>query len=71
MKLFIGKRRPINVASFKDASEAYSAIRARGLERPTGEYLMSKGDRIDWETGDWSPGWDWKKREAARQEQPK
>ena len=34
-------------------------IRNRGLERPVGAYLMSRGNRIDWETGDWSPGWDW------------
>jgi len=48
------------------ARELETAIRARGLPRPEGSYLMTAGDRIDWETGAWSPGWDWKKREAER-----
>lgn len=39
-------------------------IHKRGLERPTGTYLMSIGDRIDWETGTWSPGWNYKKAAA-------
>jgi hypothetical protein len=42
------------------------AMRERGLARPTGQYLMSDNDRIDWETGDWSPGWAWKKAAAHR-----
>lgn len=37
------------------------AIRDRGLDRPTGVYLMTDNDRIDWETGEWSPGWTYKK----------
>lgn len=41
-------------------------MRNCGLDRPTGQYLMTAGDRIDWETGEWSPGWDWKKAKAAR-----
>ena len=41
-------------------------IRSRGIERPTGTYLLSTGSRIEWETGDWSPGWDWKKAAAER-----
>ena len=36
-------------------------IHRRGLERPDGQYLMSKNDRIDWGTGQWSPGWNYKK----------
>ena len=36
-------------------------IRDRGIERPTGQYLLSENDRIDWETGAWSAGWYWKK----------
>lgn len=43
------------------AREIEKLIRDRGLERPTGVYLLSAGDRIDWETGDWSPGWQWKR----------
>ena len=46
------------------ARQLEAVIRERGLERPTGEYLMAAGDRIDWDTGEWSPGWDWKKRQA-------
>lgn len=48
------------------ARQIESAIRSRGLPRPTGEYLMAMGDRIDWETGEWSQGWDWKKRQAEQ-----
>ena len=44
-------------------------IRDRGLDRPTGEYLMTDNDRIDWETGDWSPGWQWKKAKALPEKQ--
>ncbi len=40
-------------------------MRKRGLPRPTGEYLLSKGERIDWETGEWSRGWDYKKAKAS------
>lgn len=39
------------------AREIEVAIRNRGIARPTGNYLMTDDDRIDWETGDWSPGW--------------
>jgi hypothetical protein len=41
-------------------------IRNRSLDRPTGNYLMTDNDRIDWETGEWSPGWQWKKAAAAK-----
>ena len=55
-----------NAAPLKPkARELEQAIRARGLERPGGTYLLSKGDRINWETGEWSPGWDWKKAATA------
>lgn len=37
------------------------ALRERGVDRPTGNYLMTDNDRIDWETGEWSPGWYYKK----------
>lgn len=37
----------------------------RGLPRPTGEYLMSANDRIDWETGEWSRGWAYKKAKQS------
>jgi hypothetical protein len=37
------------------------AIRDRGIDRPTGNYLMTDNDRIDWATGEWSPGWYYKK----------
>lgn len=43
------------------AREIESEIRRRGLERPTGQYLMSASDRIDWLTGGWEPGWAFKK----------
>jgi hypothetical protein len=59
-----GKEWGLAKAIMPRAREIEQAIRQRGLERPTGEYLMSAGDRIDWETGEWSPGWDWKKRKA-------
>ncbi len=52
-------------AMMPDARKIELEIRSRGLPRPTGEYLLSKGDRIDWETGEWSRGWDWKKAKAA------
>jgi hypothetical protein len=41
-------------------------LRNRSAERPSGEYLMTMGERIDWETGEWSPGWHWKKAKAAK-----
>ena len=44
-------------------------IRDRGLDRPTGDYLMTDNDRIDWETGDWSSGWPSKKAKALREQQ--
>ena len=47
------------------ARQVEVAIRERGLPRPTGQYLMSQNDRIDWETGEWSPGWSFKKERAA------
>lgn len=42
------------------------AIYDRGIDRPTGNYLMTDGDRIDWETGEFSPGWYYKKLAANR-----
>ena len=45
----------------EQAREIEREIRARKEPRPEGQYLISKGERIDWETGKWSPGWDWKK----------
>jgi hypothetical protein len=42
-------------------------LRNRGLDRPTGQYLMDNNDRIDWETGEWSRGWHWKKLKAERE----
>ncbi len=59
-----GKEWGLATAIMPRAREIEQEIRKRGLERPTGEYLMSAGDRIDWDTGDWSPGWVWKKRQA-------
>lgn len=59
-----GKEWGSAAALMPKAREIETLIRDRGLERPTGEYLMSAGDRIDWDTGLWSPGWDWKKRKA-------
>jgi hypothetical protein len=50
----------------EQAREIEREIRRRGEPRPEGQYLMSKGERIDWETGHWSPGWDWKKARAAQ-----
>lgn len=38
----------------------------RGLDRPTGQYLMTENDRIDWETGQWEAGWHWKKFKAGK-----
>jgi hypothetical protein len=49
------------------AREIETVLRGRGLPRPVGQYLMSDGDRIDWETGEWSPGWPHKKRAAQVQ----
>lgn len=46
------------------ARQIESVIRDRNIARPTGSYLMTDNDRIDWETGDWSPGWQHKKRAA-------
>ena len=46
------------------ARQIECAIRDRGIERPTGRYLLTDNDRIDWETGEWSPGW-WNKKRAA------
>jgi len=37
-------------------------MRKRGMERPTGNWLLTDNDRIDWDTGEWSPGWAWKKQ---------
>ena len=37
------------------------ALHSMGAPRPTGQYLMSEGDRIDWETGEWSRGWRYRK----------
>lgn len=48
------------------AREIEKLIHGRGLERPTGEYLLSDGNRIDWETGDYSPGWYYAKLKAGR-----
>jgi hypothetical protein len=48
------------------AREIEVAIRDRGLERPTGDFLMSESDRIDWETGEWSRGWHYAKQAAER-----
>jgi hypothetical protein len=48
------------------AREIETHIRARGGPRPTGTYLMTDDDRIDWETGEFSPGWHWKKQAASR-----
>jgi hypothetical protein len=48
------------------AREIEIALRARGVERPTGNYLMVDNDRIDWETGEWSPGWYYKKLAASK-----
>ena len=45
----------------EQAREIEREIRARKEPRPEGQYLISKGERIDWETGKWSPGCDWKK----------
>lgn len=42
------------------------AARDRGLNRPSGNYLMSNNDRIDWETGEFSPGWYYKKLAIAK-----
>lgn len=36
-------------------------MRNRGLARPAGDYLISFDDRIDWETGQWSAGWHYRK----------
>lgn len=41
------------------------AIRDRGLPRPEGQYLLGRDDRINWETGEWSPGWSYKKGVVA------
>lgn len=42
------------------------AIRDRGIDRPIGNYLMTDNDRINWETGEWSPGWYYKKLRDER-----
>lgn len=43
-------------------------MRKRGLERPNGQYLLSGNDRIDWETGEYSPGWFYKKQAEKAKE---
>lgn len=43
------------------ARKIETVIRDRGIDRPTGNYLMTDNDRIDWETGEYSPGWYYKK----------
>lgn len=48
------------------AREIEAAIRERGLARPTGNYLMTADDRIDWETGQWSAGWYYRKLQEAK-----
>jgi hypothetical protein len=40
------KQVPALIPAFKALE---TEIRARGLPRPTGNYLISSGDRIDWE----------------------
>ena len=48
------------------AREIEVELRSRSIDRPTGTYLMSDNDRIDWETGAWSPGWHYKKLAKVR-----
>jgi len=56
-----GKEWGMAVAMMPRAREIESALRAKGAPRPPADCLMSENDRIDWETGDWSLGWAWKK----------
>ena len=56
-----GKEWGMATAMMRHAREIERALHDRGAPRPTGDYLLSEGDRIDWETGDWSLGWAWKK----------
>lgn len=51
----------------EQARKVELVMRSRGMERPSAsEYLMSDNDRIDWETGEWSQGWAWKKVLATK-----
>lgn len=61
-----GKEWGLANAIMPRAREIEQAIRERGLERPTGDYLMTENDRIDWDTGTWSPGWYYAKLKAAK-----
>lgn len=48
------------------ARQIEQTIRLRRLPRPSGaHYLLSEDSRIDWETGEWEPGWCWKKAQRA------
>jgi hypothetical protein len=62
-----GKEWGLALAIMPRAREIETTIRQRGLGRPTGQYLMSADERIDWDTGDWSPGWTFKKLAAHRE----
>ena len=61
-----GKEWGLAEAIMPRAREIEQAIRERGLDRPTGDYLMMENDRIDWDTGTWSPGWYYAKLKAAK-----
>ena len=60
-----GKEWGIASKQAEHAREIERELLRRGEPRPEGQYLLSKGERIDWKTGHWEPGWDWKKRKAA------